>query len=182
MSKNRKNFHYHYAEQYETREERRARSRRKARFSVPPLALIFSAVMLIIFGLISTTFSVYVTTSFDDAEMPESGGLVVQVKNKTVRDDLASTGVANSDLADTGASNSDLADVGADVDLTSTGAFSNKYGSVTVYFKNTASWSSVYVYFFSGAPGTNNNSYKVGTNQSYYGQMTKIDSTNNIYA
>ena len=107
MSRKRKNFHYHYAEQYETREMRHARSRDRRRFAVPPLALVFSIVLLAVFGLISTTFSVYVTTSFDDPEMPEQGGLVVNVKNSAARADseLQSTGIVreNEDLADSGA-------------------------------------------------------------------------------
>ena len=130
MSNKRKNFHYHYAEQYESREERRARARSKQRFVIPPVAVILSMVMLMVFGLVSLTFSIYVTDTFDDPEMPSSGGLVVTVKNETVRDQLQSTNLrSKEDL--------DLADTGAVVDLTDT---SWNYNGKTVFIKAESWW------------------------------------------
>ena len=94
MSSKKKNFHYHYAEQYETREQRAAR-REKRRFPIPPVAMIISLVMLVLFGLISMTFSVYVTTSLDDPEIPKAGGLLVSVGNTPVRAETDSYGIVN---------------------------------------------------------------------------------------
>ena len=96
MSKKRKNFHYHYAERYETPEERRARKRLKHHYSVPPMAMLISLAFLVLFGLVSTTFSVYVTNSYNDPDMPVTGGLIVAVKNQTARVDLKSDGLVSS--------------------------------------------------------------------------------------
>ena len=177
MSKKKQNFHYHYAEQYETRAERRARSRRKHRYAVPPMALILSVVMLVLFGMISLTFSVYVTDSIDDPEMPSYGGLVVSVKNETVRDQLQSTNLRSKD---------DLAVTAANVDLAETSTFSNANGTVTVYFKDTHNWGSVYLYSYKSSYWDSNKgagSYKTSSAYNFGPvQMTCIDSTNKIYS
>ena len=132
MSKKRQNFHYHYAEQYETRAERRARMRRKKRFVVPPAALLLSFVLLVLFGTVSLTFSVYVTDSFDDPDMPSSGGLVVSVKNDTVRTQLQSVNLRDKD---------DLASTAAKVDLAATGV---NYAGKTIYLESVSSYSDSY--------------------------------------
>ena len=113
MSKRRKNFHYHYAERYETKEERRAYHRRKRLFAISPVALVISLVMLVMFGLVSTTFSVYVTNSFDDPDIPEAGGLIVSVRNDEVRAKTESNGILPKKEAE-------LAGAGAEVDLADT--------------------------------------------------------------
>lgn len=176
MSRKRKNFHYHYAEQFETREQRLARRRSKRRFAVPPLALVFSIVLLAVFGLVSTTFSVYVTTSFDDPEMPAQGGLVVNIKNGANTDHPESTGIVRNN-------GEDLADSGADMDLAESGVTwhddwraTGSNSTPTIYFDNSLTqWSSV--------------NFKIGRNWNYGGDgqgysiytMTKVTGTDYIY-
>lgn len=127
MSSKKKNFHYHYAEQYETREQRAAR-REKRRFPIPPVAMIISLVMLVLFGLISMTFSVYVTTSLDDPEIPKAGGLLVSVGNTPVRAETDSYGIVNKSeaIAQTGAE-MNIVESAVNVDMVETGTLPTPY-------------------------------------------------------
>ena len=131
MSKNRRNFHYHYAEQYETRAERRARARRRSRFAVAPVALIPALVLLLLLGLMSTAFSSYVQSPDSIvSEAAKTSSALAELKD-TVNNgrsaarkaDLAPSG-AQADLSDTSAdySQSGLADSAAAPDLSDSGA------------------------------------------------------------
>lgn len=167
MSRKRKNFHYHYAEQFETREQRLARRRSKRRFAVPPLALVFSIVLLAVFGLVSTTFSVYVTTSFDDPEMPAQGGLVVNVKNNASSDHPESTGIVRNN-------GEDLADSGANMDLAESGASITSDGNAILFINmNAVSW-------WIADSGNQNFAYFYGTSGSAWSAHS-VQQTGNYY-
>ena len=113
MSKKRKNFHYHYAEKFETQNNGRTRGKKSRRMPVPPLAFFVSLVVLMLFGLVTTSFSVFVTSVVDDPAANVSGGLIVKARNEMVR---AANGIDGS-LARKEAA---LADTGADADLANT--------------------------------------------------------------
>lgn len=100
MSNRRKNNHYHYAEKFDDRRRRSASGRR---VFVPFKSVIISLVVLLMFGLICTTFSVYVTENQSDYD-PSDPPLVVQARNIKASRDIAVTG-ANADLAGTGGYN-----------------------------------------------------------------------------
>ncbi|MBQ3417831.1 MAG: InlB B-repeat-containing protein [Ruminococcus sp.] len=178
MSRKRKNFHYHYAEQYETREMRHARSRDRRRFAVPPLALVFSIVLLAVFGLVSTTFSVYVTTSFDDPEMPAQGGLVVNVKNNASSDHPESTGIVRNN-------GEDLADSGADGNVTNQTVYYTPYhgNDGTGWIKDNVTTGAHYLYgdgYWQSANGSDTGRTQGGqrvysvTVQEKYGGMDQL--------
>lgn len=112
MSKKRKNFHYHYAERYET--QHIGDKHRGRRMPVPPLAFFVSLVVLMLFGLVTTSFSAFVTSVVDDPAANVSGGLIVKARNEMVR---AANGVDSSLLHKEDAA---LAGVGADADLADT--------------------------------------------------------------
>ena len=133
MSKNRRNFHYHYAEQYETKAERRERrrgsARRRARYAVTPAALVTAVIMLVVFGLMSTTFSSYADKPDSVvSEAAKSSGVLSQLRDTS--ESLSSTKIE--DLSPVGANN-DLADAGAAADIASTGTFTMPAGS-RIYF------------------------------------------------
>ena len=122
MSKNRRNFHYHYAEQYETKAERRERrrdsARRRARYAVTPAALVTAVIMLVVFGLMSTTFSSYADKPDSVvSEAAKSSGVLSQLRSTseslsaTKIGDLSSVGASN-EIVNTGAV-ADIADIGA---------------------------------------------------------------------
>lgn len=98
MSRNNKNNHYHYAEKFESRSYRR--KNREAKVFVPVKVLVFALLVLLLFGLVSTTFSTYIENN--DITAPE-GSLLVQVRSVKSSRDIAVTG-ANNDLASTGGS------------------------------------------------------------------------------
>ena len=98
MSNRRKNNHYHYAEKFDSSR----RGRRGFTAYMPFKSVIISLVVLLMFGLLSTTFAVYVTDNepeYDPAA--ESPAIVVQARNLKASRDVAFTG-ANADLASTG--------------------------------------------------------------------------------
>lgn len=97
MSNRRKNNHYHYAEKFDDRRRRSASGRR---VFVPFKSVIISLVVLLMFGLVCTTFSVYVTENQPDYD-PSDPPLVVQARNIKASRDIAVTG-ANVDLASSG--------------------------------------------------------------------------------
>lgn len=153
MSKKRKNFHYHYAEQYETRRERR---RTKRRFSAPPVALLFTLIMLGLFGMISVSFSAFVTNDISDPDKPAKNSLIASVRNHAVRENT------DSDLVSRKA---DLAGVGAERDLAGTGWKIGGNG-VKFYYLDTDNWGSALLNYWGG------NVTQTDVT------MTKIDNTN----
>lgn len=117
MASKRKNNHYHYAEKFDNM--RRGRQR----VFLPKKTTILAALCLLIFGIVSTTFSAYVT---DDTRQISEGGhsILVEVRNAKAERDIAFTG--------------------ADADLAATS------GNLTgpVYYVDTEGWGSVYSYFW----------------------------------
>lgn len=156
MSRNRKNFHYHYAEKFEDKKSRKGFSKVADTFSkLPKKTFIFTLIVLILFGLVSTTFAAFVTSSdFQNQEKTPTGSLVSNVKTMKVKKDIE-----NGDS---------VASLGANADVAETGA-------VTIYFRNTLGWSNVY--FYPSVGGWNSNGvYNSGTGT----QMTKV--AGNIYS
>ncbi|MEE3492257.1 hypothetical protein [Ruminococcus sp.] len=82
MSKNRKNFHYHYAEKF----EKTSRECKRHLF-VSPIALVISLVLLVVFGLVSATFSVYVTDNLNDPDSVSDGSMLIKVRDHKKRID-----------------------------------------------------------------------------------------------
>lgn len=96
MSNRRKNNHYHYAEKFDDR--RRSSSGKRA--FMPFKSVIISLVVLLMFGLTCTTFSVYVTENQPESES-DHPSILMQVRNMKASRDIALTG-ANADLVGTG--------------------------------------------------------------------------------
>ena len=135
MSNKRKNFHYHYAEQYETRRPGSSRRRRGRWLPVPPLAFFVCLVVLLMFGFVTTSFSVFVTTSLNDPAMPASGGLIVKVRNELVRAADGGSGVISRK------NDAELADTGAAFDYADTGAVTKFTSGTYVYCNPNGKWS-----------------------------------------
>ena len=89
----RKNNHYHYAEKFEDRR------RRQNKLFLPRRAVFVASMILLMFGLISTTFAAYVSSN----ETNDGGehSIIVDVRTAKAQRDIAVTG-ANVDLAATG--------------------------------------------------------------------------------
>ena len=183
MSNNRKNNHYHFAEKYETRQERRARRRKGRRFVVHPVAMLISVVMLVLFGIVSTTFSVYITNSENDPDMPASGGLIVKVGNQLVSSQPQSTGIVTEkaiESAETASESptepqniiskkiSDLAEIGANVDLTGTGSFYIGGNGVKFFYLDTEGWGSVNMYYWGNGWSNNAGLTNISGTKIYY--------------
>lgn len=164
MSNNRKNNHYHYAEKYD-RVIRRKKSSRTA--YLPFKTVIASLVVLLMFGLVSTTFGAYITESEPDYN-PEEPGIISEVRNIKATRDTAITG-RNVSLAETGA----------------TWSFSGGY----LYFEKPSTWttniSSIQLVIGKGTSGssswsecytmskiTNTNYYVVSLPSSGWGDAT----------
>lgn len=93
MPSNRKNNHYHYAEKFDDRR------RRRPRFFMPKRTALVAALFLLIFGIVSTTFSAYVAS----ANTADGGNsIIVNVRTAKAQKDIALTG-ATADIASTGA-------------------------------------------------------------------------------
>ena len=146
MSNRRKNNHYHYAEKFDDR--RRVRGRTAF---VPFKSLIISLIVLLMFGVVSTSFAVYISDNgaeYDPEDTTPS--LIIQARNLKESRDVAMVG-ADGEIAFTG----------------ETWSFSGGY----VYFDNTTTnWNTTYVYLVIGK----------STYSSVY-SMTKITNTNYYY-
>lgn len=119
MSNRRRNNHYHYAEKFD--DNKRRRDGKKVAY-MPFKSVVITLVVLLMFGLISTTFAVFVSENspeYDPAEDTQS--LIVNARNLKASRDIAM--------------------VGGDFDIASTGAtwsFSGGY----LYFEKPSTWSS----------------------------------------
>ena len=82
MSRNRKNHHYRYAQKFE-HEQKRMNYRRL--LTAP---LVFALLVLLAFGIISTTFSIYVTEVEPGQSVTTDNGLIVKVRSKKITDDI----------------------------------------------------------------------------------------------
>ncbi len=90
MSKNHKNSHYHYAEKFE---DRRKRFEKANRAFMPFKSVIISLVVLMLFGLVSTTFAAYV---YDNQSEPglEVSPIISEMRNIKASRDISMTGVS----------------------------------------------------------------------------------------
>lgn len=139
MSKKRKNFHYHYVEKFENWQDHASATRGKKHFVVPPFALFVCLVMLAFFGMIATSFSVFVTTSNNDPNMPNFGGLVVSVHNRPQsgkQDDADVITKEDFDLASTGDNNNTGFIPGTVVYLNNNGIWNTDGAKFGAYFYN----------------------------------------------
>ena len=93
MAQNRKNNHYHYAEKFEDRR------RRQRKLFIPKKTAVVAALFLLIFGIVCTTFSAYVSDNIHTEERERS--ILVTLRNTKAQRDVALTG-AEADLASTG--------------------------------------------------------------------------------
>ena len=92
MARNRKNNHYHYAEKFADKR------RKQSKLFMPKKAAVVAALFLLIFGIVSTTFSAYIS---DNTHPEEGHSILVDVRTAKAQRDIAFTG-ANADLAATG--------------------------------------------------------------------------------
>ena len=90
----RKNNHYHYAEKFDDKR------RKNNVLFIPRRAVFVASLVLLVFGLISTTFASYVSSNQTDDE-PAGHSILVDVRTAKADRDIALTG-ANADLATTG--------------------------------------------------------------------------------
>ena len=97
MSRNGKNNHYHYAEKFSDRNRRSAAGKRAF---MPFKSVIISLVVLLMFGLTCTTFSVYVDDNPAENET-QVAGLIGEIRSIKASRDIAFTG-AEVDLAASG--------------------------------------------------------------------------------
>ncbi len=93
MAQNRKNNHYHYAEKFEDRR------RRQRKLFIPKKTAVVAALFLLIFGIVCTTFSAYVSDNIHPEEREHS--ILVNLRNTKAQRDIVLTG-AEADLAATG--------------------------------------------------------------------------------
>lgn len=89
----RKNNHYHYAEKFDDKR------RRKSVLFIPRRATFVAALVLLMFGLISTTFAAYVSS--DDTDTDSGNSIIVDIRTAKAERDIAVTG-ADVDLAASG--------------------------------------------------------------------------------
>ncbi len=97
MSRNHKNNHYHYAEKFE---DRRRRSSKMSVAFMPFKSVIISLVVLLMFGLVSTTFATYVSEERPEAN-PEAHPIISEIRNLKASRDISYTG-ASGDWASVG--------------------------------------------------------------------------------
>ena len=122
MSRNRKNNHYHYAEQYtDGAYQRRVKTQRV--LHLPRKAVFFAVLVLLAFGVISTTFS----ANNPSVDENSGGGIIVRVRSNKVAQDYVAAGM-NRDEADA------LAMTGAAADFAETGT---NIGSTSFYYGGT---------------------------------------------
>lgn len=163
MSRNRKNFHYHYAEKFEDKKSRKGFSKVADTFSkLPKKTFIFTLIVLIIFGLVSTTFAAFVTSSdFQNQENNPTGSLVSNVKTMKVKKDIE-----NGDS---------VASLGANADVAETGG---QYWKGNIYFVAPEKWdiSTYNKIQIDLTQGTSGSPY-----QYYAGTMTRVGSSRLFY-
>lgn len=105
---------------------------------IPKKALIFSMLLLLVFGFISATFAAFITSP--EADSIVDGGLVSSIRTARAEKDK------NTDS---------LASLGANADIAETNA-------VTIYFNNTKNWSNIYAYSGSNMNMTSGRLYNPG--------------------
>lgn len=130
MAQNRKNNHYHYAEKFEDRR------RRQRKLFIPKKTAVVAALFLLIFGIVCTTFSAYVSDNIHPEEREHS--ILVNLRNTKAQRDIALTG-AEADLA---ASSYDVT-AGAIVYFDTTGWDTSTYSKVQIMIGHN-SYSSCY--------------------------------------
>lgn len=140
MSRRGKNNHYHYAEKFEAQAHKNARDAMR----IPKKPIIFTLLILLAFGLISTTFAAYVT---DDSVNPD-GVISVRLRN-TLSERRGANYVDEFAKAD-----DDLADSGVEEDLAESAATTyyyrgakNNWGATAM----TASSDGFYAYYSASA-------------------------------
>ncbi len=121
MSRNHKNNHYHYAEKFE---DRRRRSSKMSVAFMPFKSVIISLVVLLMFGLVSTTFATYVSEERPEAN-PEAHPIISEIRNLKASRDISYTG-ASGDWASTG----------------------GNISGGTIYVEIPSTWSTSHVQFF----------------------------------
>lgn len=160
MSRNRRNNHYHFAEQYTDGSYRR-KANRASKLYLPKRFVFFALLLILTFAIITATFSVYAPAS----EPSGSGSLIVKVRNAKVAKDLEVGGLNKEDafaLASTGA-NADLAEVSAVGNTNYYLIGDGSAGSWNTWNSMTKHSSGYYSYFYCAA----NTSFKVSESASY---------------
>lgn len=136
MASRHKNDHYHYAEKFNDKRHRRQR------FFLPKKTTIVAALCLLIFGIVTTTFSAYVEDNSSVDEREHS--ILVDVRSAKADRDIAFTG--------------------ADVDLAATGADL----TAPVYYVDSDDWGSANMYFWKTGYTENSSMTNISGTKIYY--------------
>ena len=172
MSQNRRNNHYHYAEQYTDGSYRR-RVRAASVLRMPKRAVFFAVLMLLVLGIVTATFSAN-NTSADDQP---SGSLIVKVRNTKTANDLVVDGMDREEaLALTGA-NYDLAATAAVTDLRYNSS-TKGWGTDSTVKGNSSGWIPV---SFSDASNESFKIYHDGWGDAYFSKSAAAVSLNTQY-
>lgn len=119
------------------------------------------------------------TTITSSGTVPSGTQLTITVtpeKGYTVENiTINGSQVASSDITTEGANAICTYTVTGVTEITASVKASSTPTTKTIYFKNTAGWSTVKAYYWGGADGTNSNAYPGNT-------MTKVDGTSDIYS
>lgn len=154
MSRNRKNNHYHYAEKFSDASRRRAKM---TAILMPRRAVFFAVLVLLAFGLISTTFSI---DSSSVSSTDKSGGsIMVSVRGAKADHDVALTGEK--------------------VELVGTAGQYNMHWQGHVFFVAPASWD-LATYSHVQLDVTRSTSVTTSTYQVYSNDMTRLG-TSRVY-
>ena len=160
MSSRGKNNHYHYAEKFEDRR------RRQSRASMPKRAVFLACLLLLMFGIITTTFASYV----DNSELSDDSdhSILVDIRTAKLQKDIALVG-ANVDLASSGYS----VNSGAIIYFDTTGWDTATYSHVQVMIGGSGYSDCYDLTRF----GTTNLYYITGLNYGSFGQLCFIATT-----
>lgn len=157
MSRRPRNNHYHYAEQYSDGHYRR-KEKAASVLHMPRRAVFFAVLVLLVFGLVTTTFSANTSD-----ENTGGGSILISVRNAKVNRDLVLTGAS---------SDEDLADTGALVDYAPTAAQTYYYTGQgnSVGWGNQAALtvSSDGFYEYIQITSTTTHQFKIGTSSNAY--------------
>lgn len=107
MSRRGRNNHYHYAEQYTDGAYRR-RAKAARVLHLPRRAVFFAMIVLLVFGVITATFS----AEYSTAEPSDDGALIVRVRNTKVAQDYMTEGMEKEEAYAVTGANAGYAETG----------------------------------------------------------------------
>ena len=170
MSRKPKNNHYHFAEQYSDGYYQRKMKAASA-VHLPRRAVFFAMFVLLVFGIVTTTFSANIST-----EEVDEGSILISVRNTKTDRDLVLSGDKSEELAVTGA-NVDYAALAAVTDLRYNSS-TKGWGTNSSVTGNSSGWIPV---SFSSASNESFKIYHNGWTDAYFSKSTAAVSLNTEY-